>query len=450
VDSGKKGRRSAGRGLANTTKTGGRRGRGAATDRASRCCAMGSQEQRRRRRWLRPLGAPHLLAVAVLVLAPAPATAQSGLPPTYPIDWTAVPDAAAAAAAAGARDLDGGCICDLLSGTCTPHCCCDPDCPEGVVAAFRAGAGCLPEGPQQQQLDYCAPAEAFAQVRAAAGAVPLDRPAPRRRPLRAVSVLLVQLSPGCRRTEPPAGLAPRARACAPAGPPAHPQATTLARIDPPPPGQPAERRLLPHRQARRRRGPADAAAVHRWGQQPQPGRRLPWCARAGSEERRGSNSQDQLGQKLYPSSSTRALAKQRGALAQAAANPAHAPTPSPRTRRPRHGRGPRQRSGHGLRGRARRARAEGRLLFWRRPHRGAAPGRRRDGRRAVLGAAAGRHLGVRGGAVGGGVPPTGAPQPQGEAAPLRARAGRTDPTPSCRACCTTTCSGDRAVGPCLL
>ncbi|GBF94811.1 hypothetical protein Rsub_07983 [Raphidocelis subcapitata] len=117
--------------------------------------------QPRQPRPLRRLAAARLLAVAVLVLAPAPAAAQAGPPPTYPIDWAAVP---AAGGAAPAKDLAGSCLCDLLNATCTPYCCCDPDCPAGVVAAFQAGAGCLPEGPPQQQLDYCTPAEAFAQV----------------------------------------------------------------------------------------------------------------------------------------------------------------------------------------------------------------------------------------------------------------------------------------------
>jgi hypothetical protein len=82
------------------------------------------------------------------------------------------------------KDLDASCICDVLNATCTPGCCCDPDCPAAAVAAFKAGDGCLPEGAPPQQLDYCVPDDSFAQARARTrpGSKPgAPRPPPRKR-----------------------------------------------------------------------------------------------------------------------------------------------------------------------------------------------------------------------------------------------------------------------------
>lgn len=106
---------------------------------------------------------PALLLLPLLLLAAAAARAAAqaaGDAATIPIDWAAVPDTLPAA-----KDLQANCICDVLPATCTPNCCCDPGCPAAAVAAARAAGTCLPEGAPPQQLEYCAPSDAFARVR---------------------------------------------------------------------------------------------------------------------------------------------------------------------------------------------------------------------------------------------------------------------------------------------
>lgn len=126
-----------------------------------------------------PISLLALLLVVVLVLllsppaaAQLPATTSSPLPPTYALDWARVPDANSTGASddGGGKDLEGGCICALINATCTPGCCCDPNCPPAAVGRFRASAGgCLPSGPPPAQLDYCRPADAFARVNLPSG-----------------------------------------------------------------------------------------------------------------------------------------------------------------------------------------------------------------------------------------------------------------------------------------
>ena len=80
--------------------------------------------------------------------------------PTYPLDWSVVPDSPATT-----RSLQAECDCKLSNGTCTQNCCCDPDCPAVLVAEFQAAGSCLPATGTPDSITYCAPAEQFAKVR---------------------------------------------------------------------------------------------------------------------------------------------------------------------------------------------------------------------------------------------------------------------------------------------
>jgi hypothetical protein len=110
---------------------------------------------------MRPAGALLLAAAVALLVQPCQSAASIA---EYPIDWTSVPTAANPNVS-----IQADCICKLQSTACTPNCCCDPDCPPPVAAAWNASYACLPEGPPPDQLAYCKPADPFAQVGAGAG-----------------------------------------------------------------------------------------------------------------------------------------------------------------------------------------------------------------------------------------------------------------------------------------
>ncbi len=78
----------------------------------------------------------------------------------YAIDWNIVSSSSTPAYS----DLRADCVCALLNSTCTPNCCCDPNCPAAVVEGFRAQGSCLPEGPAAQQLAYCTSGDPLAKV----------------------------------------------------------------------------------------------------------------------------------------------------------------------------------------------------------------------------------------------------------------------------------------------
>ena len=78
---------------------------------------------------------------------------------TYYMPWSLVPTAPFT------KDLTANCICDLIAFSCDPGCCCDPNCPAGVVAATKANGTCLPEGPPAQTLEYCIASNVVQKVR---------------------------------------------------------------------------------------------------------------------------------------------------------------------------------------------------------------------------------------------------------------------------------------------
>jgi hypothetical protein len=93
------------------------------------------------------------LVLAALHLAAAQIALQQ-----YPIDWSSVHDEARP------KNLQTGCPCSLLNGTCTPGCCCDSDCPQAAVASFQSAGACLAGSSLQQELAYCTDDGPFAKV----------------------------------------------------------------------------------------------------------------------------------------------------------------------------------------------------------------------------------------------------------------------------------------------
>ncbi|CAK0794439.1 unnamed protein product [Prorocentrum cordatum] len=52
------------------------------------------------------------------------------------------------------RDL-GPCTCDLASGLCDAHCCCDPDCSDDLAGSLAQTFDCLPEGLAPANSQFC-------------------------------------------------------------------------------------------------------------------------------------------------------------------------------------------------------------------------------------------------------------------------------------------------------
>lgn len=78
----------------------------------------------------------------------------------YSIDWTTVPTTTGSSS----RSVSGTCVCKASVGSCTPNCCCDPECPAALVQQYKGEGSCLPEGPSPDQLQYCAASEPISKV----------------------------------------------------------------------------------------------------------------------------------------------------------------------------------------------------------------------------------------------------------------------------------------------